>query len=251
MVERERRTLVSNSGRTLNGDHICTPTVCASFNRFIGKPNRLISKARRSCHSMIAYGPGALLFGGHFSNSVEYLYNSSSEILEGRVPRIDSSCAVLTDRDSVILTGGVTTSTQSWEFDLVSGDWRRLPGLPGGGLYKHACTFLNRDGLTGVLIAGGSDGHRLQAGSYFYNMIRGQWTRLTDLPQPRWGARLVNVDGQTYILGGGDGRNFVKQVYQLDFSDLAWRETQVGLIYPRTDFSVVIIPAGCSSAEQP
>ena len=103
--------------------------------------------------------------------------------------------------------------------------------------------------MTGVLVAGGSDGLRLQAGSFFYNMISGDWTRLTDLPQPRWGARLVNMDGETYILGGGDGINFVKQVYILDFSDLTWRQTRAGLMYPRTDFSVVVIPNGCSSAE--
>ena len=181
---------------------------------------------------------------------MEYLFNSSIEILEGRVPKIDSSCAVLTDRDSVILTGGVTSSSQSWEFDLVSGDWRRLRDLPDGGRYKHACTFINRDGLTGVLVAGGSDGHGLQAGTYFYDTISGDWTRLADLPQPRWGARLVNMDGETYVLGGGDGRNFVKQVYRLDFSDLSWRQTPVGLMYPRTDFSVVVIPAGCSSSQQ-
>ena len=65
---------------------------------------------------MVSYGPGALIFGGHLSNSVEYLYNGTSETLRGRVPRLDSSCAVLSDRDSVIITGGVTAPSQAWEF---------------------------------------------------------------------------------------------------------------------------------------
>ena len=127
--------------------------------------------ARRSHHSMVSYGPGALILGGHLSNSVEYLYNGTSETLRGRVPRLDSSCAVLSDRDSVIITGGVTAPSQAWEFSLASGAWSRLPDVPAGGRYSHACTFVTRDGLRGALVAGGSDGRRLRAETFYYRSV--------------------------------------------------------------------------------
>ena len=120
---------------------------------------------------MVSYGPGALIFGGHLSNSVEYLYNGTSETLRGRVPRLDSSCAVLSDRDSVIITGGVTSPAQAWEFSLASGDWSRLPDVPAGGRYSHACAFVSRDGLRGAMIAGGSDGRWLRPETFYYRCV--------------------------------------------------------------------------------
>ena len=117
---------------------------------------------------MVSYGPGALILGGHLSNSVEYLYNGTSVTLRGRVPRLDSSCAVLSDRDTVIITGGVTAPAQAWEFSLSSGDWSRLPDVPAGGRYRHSCAFVTRDGLRGALVAGGSDGRRLRSETFYY-----------------------------------------------------------------------------------
>ena len=34
---------------------------------------------------------------------------------------------------------------QAWEFSLTTGDWVQLAELPGGGRYKHACSFVSRN----------------------------------------------------------------------------------------------------------
>ena len=37
---------------------------------------------------------------------MEYFARGSATLLEGNTPRLDSSCAALTDRDSIIVTEG-------------------------------------------------------------------------------------------------------------------------------------------------
>lgn len=200
----------------------------------------------RSHHIMVGYGPGVLTLGGHLSNTVEYMLNASSQVLGGRVPAMDMSCGVLTDENTILITGGVTTRGQCWQFDLATGDWRQCPDVPEGGRYKHSCSFVSRDGMRGVILAGGSDGSSLQSSSFFYNMESKSWLRLKDLPEPRWGSRMVNVEGDTFLLGGGDGHKFVDSVYKFDFDKLSWIPTETVLQFPRTDFSVVVVPGGCT-----
>ena len=57
------------------------------------------------------------------------------------------------------------------------------------------------------------------------------------------------------MLGGGDGRRFVREVLRFSFSALAWvrvpgagagSSAGAGLIFPRADFSVTLLPASCS-----
>ena len=200
---------------------------------------------------MVSYGPGVLMFGGRYSDSVEYLLNGTTQLLGGKVPNFDLSCSTVTSRNTVIFTGGLNSPTSTWEFDIMTGAWFRLPHVPGGGRYAHACSFVNRDGLHGVLIAGGTNGRRLQSSSFFYNIGTRTWSQLHHLPQPRWGPKMANVDGDTYLLGGGDGHNFVPTVLKFDFSDLSWRETGQNLQYPRVDFSIVVLQSVCTNASLP
>ena len=192
---------------------------------------------------MVSYGAGMLILGGRWSNTVEYATNYRSEVLEGRVPRMESSCSVLTDRNSIITTGGMSAKTQAWSFDLVTGEWSSLASVPDGGRYKHSCAFLNNDKLHGVLLAGGSDGFQLKSDTFFYDLARDAWLALPDLPQRRWGSRIVNLNERIFVLGGGEGRQYLEQVYELDMAsrELSWVETSTGLMYPRSDFSVVVI----------
>ena len=57
------------------------------------------------------------------------------------------------------------------------------------------------------------------------------------------------------MLGGGDGRRFVREVLRFSFSSQAWVRVPgagpsegagAGLIFPRADFSVTLLPASCS-----
>ena len=60
-----------------------------------------------------------------------------------------------------------------------------------------------------------------------------------------------------FVLGGGDGRRFVREVLRFSFSSLAWVRVPgagagavsgegAGLAFPRADFSVTLLPASCS-----
>ena len=185
---------------------------------------------------MVSYGEGMLILGGRWAASVEYVHHHQSEVLEGSSPRMESSCSVLTDRSTIITTGGVSAPTQAWSFDLVTGDWRSLAAVPDGGRYKHSCTFLSNSRLRGVLVVGGSDGLQLHSSTFFYDLDKQAWFTLPDLPQKRWGSKLVNLNGRIFVIGGGEGREYVGDVYEFDLIKWAWVGTGQGILYPRSDF---------------
>ena len=96
---------------------------------------------------MISYGTGMIMIGGTWSTTVEYFNQGVSTLLDGKTPKLDSSCAALTDRESIIITGGKggeTNRVQAWEFSLQTGIWTKLPDIPGGGRYEHSCAFLSQ-----------------------------------------------------------------------------------------------------------
>ena len=96
---------------------------------------------------MISYGPGMIMIGGSWSTTVEYFNQGAVTLLDGKTPRLENSCATLTDRDSIIITGGKggeTNRVQAWEFSLLTGSWYRLPDIPGGGRYEHSCAFFSQ-----------------------------------------------------------------------------------------------------------
>ena len=64
---------------------------------------------------------------------------------------------------------------------------------------------------------------------------------MPDLPQKRWGSRLVNLNGRIFVIGGGEGRGYVEDVYELDLIKWTWVGTSQGILYPRSDFSVVVV----------
>lgn len=202
---------------------------------------------------MVSYGEGMLVLGGRWSDSVEWVYNQQASLLEGRVPRLESSCSVLTDRQSVITTGGVSAPSQTWEFHLLTGAWTELAAVPDGGRYKHSCTFISQPAWHGVMLAGGSDGLNLRPEAFFYDLARQRWFVLPHLPQPRWASRLVNLSDRIFLLGGGDGKNYVEDVYEFNLQTTEWLRTTEGLLYPRSDFSVVVVDEeyfGCEDEDE-
>ena len=50
---------------------------------------------------------------------------------------------------------------------------------------------------------------------------------------------MINLGGRIFVLGGGDGRNYVKDVEEFDVKTFSWRKTDNGILFPRSDFSVV------------
>ena len=154
---------------------------------------------------MISYGPGMIMIGGTWSKTVEYFNQAISTLLDGKTPRLENSCAALTDRDSIIVTGGKggeTYRVQAWEFSLVTGVWERLPDIPGGGRYQHVCAFFSQVFMEitktlmtipvcfqgdsrGLLIAGGSSGFQIQSSTFLFDLNLGQWVQLPDMSTRR------------------------------------------------------------------
>ena len=83
-----------------------------------------------------------------------------------------------------------------------------------------------------------------------YSFDTETWSRLRDLPGVRWGARMANMDGDTFIIGGGDGRDFVSEVLRFNFASLSWELVGPRLMYPRSDFGVVVLQSGCVNVEE-
>lgn len=61
---------------------------------------------------------------------------------------------------------------------------------------------------------------------------------------------MANMDGDTFIIGGGDGRDFVSEVHRFNFASLSWELVGPRLMYPRSDFGVVVLQSGCVNVEE-
>ena len=63
---------------------------------------------------------------------------------------------------------------------------------------------------------------------------------------------MINLGGRIFVIGGGDGRNYSGDVEEYDVENFVWKKVDVGIIFPRSDFSVVAIPVtfvGCQDDE--
>merc|ERR1711915_557029 len=131
---------------------------------------------------------------------------------------------------------------QVWEF---SGAWTNVGSMPDEGRYDHACIFISSKGKRGIFVTGGSNGWQLQRSSLFYNLATNRWEEGPQLPIQRWGSKLVGMDGRYFLLGGGDGHNYIKQVLELDVERWTWTQLpeEINLMFPRTDFSALVVPA--------
>lgn len=189
-----------------------------------------------------------LVMGGAWSQDVEVLVNETSFLLQdssSSPPRLENSCAASSDRGSIIVTGGKggqDNRKQVWEYN---GSWTQLPDMPDSGRYEHACTFISQEGRKGVLVAGGSNGQQLQRSSLFLDLQSNKWKEGPTLPIKRWGAQMVSMGGRVFLLGGGDGRNYLKEVEELDVTKWTWSRlpSKSNIIFPRSDFSSLVVLA--------
>ena len=63
---------------------------------------------------------------------------------------------------------------------------------------------------------------------------------------------MINLGGRIFVIGGGDGRNYSGDVEEFDVENFVWKKVDVGIIFPRSDFSVVAVPVtsvGCQDDE--
>ena len=61
---------------------------------------------------------------------------------------------------------------------------------------------------------------------------------------------MVNLGGRIFVISGGDGRNFLGDVEEFDIQNFVWKKTDAGVMFPRTDFSVVVVPAPLVGCEE-
>merc|ERR1712059_44085 len=100
-------------------------------------------------------------------------------------------------------------------------------------------------GRKGALVAGGSNGQQLQRSSLFLDLQSNKWEEGPTLPIKRRGAQMVSMGGRVFLLGGGDGRNYLKEVEELDVTKWIWSRlpSKLNIIFPRSDFSSLVVPA--------
>ena len=60
---------------------------------------------------------------------------------------------------------------------------------------------------------------------------------------------MVNLNGQIFVISGGNGRDFLGDVEEFDIQNFVWKKIDAGIIFPRTDFSVVVVPASSVGCE--
>jgi len=214
----------------------------------------------RSGHFMVeiegAHGAD-LVMGGAWSRKVEVLVNETSFLLQdssSSPPRLENSCAASSDRGTIIVTGGKggqENRKQVWEYN---GSWSQLSDMPDSGRYEHTCTFISQEGRRGILVVGGSNGLQMEKSSLFLNLQTNQWEDGPTLPVQRWGAQMVSMGGRVFLLGGGDGRNYLREVEELDVAQWTWNRlpSHSNILFPRSDFSSLVVPAssfGCEADE--
>ena len=59
---------------------------------------------------------------------------------------------------------------------------------------------------------------------------------------------MIILGGRIFVIGGGDGRNYSGDVEEFDVETFVWKKVDIGIIFPRSDFSVVAVPVtsvGC------
>lgn len=204
------------------------------------------TKKYRTSHLMVdIQGGGVAIMGGQWSRDTELIVNETSYLLDTGdvpIPRLENSCEVITDDGSMIITGGKGGEDNRKQVWLFNGTWTRLTDMPDSGRYEHSCAFVNQGGKRGVIVAGGSNGYQLLTSSLFFNIDLNIWKTGPTLNHKRWGASLVNLSGRLFLLGGGDGRNYMTTVEELDVVKWTWRIEDSSLIYPRSDFSSLLVP---------
>ena len=90
--------------------------------------------------------------------------------------------------------------------------------------YQHSCAVL--EGKK-VIVSGGwdGDGNRLSS-SEIYDPATNTWTEGPELPTVTYGAKMINVGGDVYHVGGN---NTLKDIFRLDKVDSStWKFNKVG-----------------------
>ena len=85
------------------------------------------------------------------------------------------------------------------EFNTVTGRWRSLADMPGGGRWDHSCVSI---GGGQVLVAGGGDGDSYLDSALLYRVDTDQWRTAASFNGRRSDGEMVMVNGRILYMGG-------------------------------------------------
>ena len=85
------------------------------------------------------------------------------------------------------------------EFNTVTGRWRSLAAMPGGGRAYHSCVSI---GGGQVLVTGGWDGDDWLDSALLYRVDTDQWRTAASLNGKRNVGEMVVVNGRILYMGG-------------------------------------------------
>lgn len=165
--------------------------------------------------------------GNEYLSSIEIFkdgkWTKSSVELPGKVYQ---HCIVKIDENRVLLTGG------RFEFELKgilksvflfeNNRWEKKQNMKEARI-EHSCAVL--EGKK-VIVSGGFNGDNYLSSSEIYDPATNTWTEGPELPSATVGAKMINVGGDVYHVGGSETRKDIFRLEKLDSS--TWKFKKVG-----------------------
>lgn len=141
------------------------------------------------------------------------------------VPTPRTEVAAAAANGEAVVVGGFladgSTTGRAEAYSPKTDRWRRLPDLPAAVNHAAGGSWRGR-----MLVAGGYSGDGVPS-SAAWQLVRGRWTPLPPLPEPRGAAAGVVAGDTFYVVGGVTatplGRELAKRALALDLSSGRWR----------------------------
>ena len=179
------------------------------------KPMAPMTVARND-HTLVKLNNGILAIGGASpGETLIEIYNRDFDFWTampqwtGPLDSISGHCSVAINNFEIMIIGDRTGNTfnTSVIFNVNTGEWTNTAPIPNP-RSAHACVLTNINGISGVLVTGGSDFHSAANDYYpasqtdFYQIELDSWISLANSSFPVEEHQMVMYEGKPTIIGG-------------------------------------------------
>ena len=217
----------------------------------------------RNDHTLVKLNNGILAIGGaSLGETLIEIYNRDFDFWTampqwtGLLDSISGHCSVAINNFEIMIIGDRTGNTfnTSVIFNVNTGEWTNTAPIPNP-RYAHACVLTNINGISGVLVTGGSDFHSAANDYYpasqtdFYQIELDSWISLANSTYPVEEHQMVMYEGKPTIIGGEyeiflrdvevDGRHMRDHVQIYQEEEDRWFCCLPTMNYKRSKFSAV------------
>ena len=211
----------------------------------------------RNDHTLVKLNNGILAIGGASpGETLIEIYNRDFDFWtamprwNGPLNYTSGHCAVAINDDEVL----IVRYTHSVIFNVKTGQWTNTPPIPNP-RYAHACVLTNINGISGVLVTGGSDiltdpnDYYPASQTDFYQIELNSWISLANSSFPVEDHQMVIYEGKPTIIGGEyeiflhdieiDGRHMRDHVQIYDEEKDHWDCCVPQMNFKRSKFAAV------------